>query len=153
MTQYFLLYSMEQVKTYVIKGSTYNWWSSIYVSRDSVEIRHSQSRLKRMAGTAPIAICGHSSWSIFFYRSARAPFITRYMKEINYAWWSLAVRANLEMFDVLRIDHLGLWGILGDSLRSCKCYRGKWIKGQIWSCLRNWKSNWVSFQSLQRTLA
>ncbi len=29
---------MGKVKTYANKGSTYNWWSSIYVSRDSVEM-------------------------------------------------------------------------------------------------------------------
>jgi len=52
------------------------------------------------------------------------------MKEDGYAWWVARVKANLEMFDILRIDHFrgfeSYWSIpYGDETAK----NGKWCKG------------------------
>ena len=52
------------------------------------------------------------------------------MKKENYSWWVNRLRAALERYDVVRIDHFrafeSYWRIPGDSVTAKK---GKWIKG------------------------
>jgi len=52
------------------------------------------------------------------------------MKKENYAWWVSRLRAALERYDVVRLDHFrgfeSYWRIPGDSVTAKK---GKWAKG------------------------
>jgi len=52
------------------------------------------------------------------------------MKKENYSWWVNRLRAALQRYDVVRIDHFrafeSYWSIPGDSITAKK---GKWVKG------------------------
>ena len=53
-----------------------------------------------------------------------------YMKKTNYEWWNKRIEGNLELFDILRIDHFrGIAGYYTIPYGATNAREGKWITG------------------------
>ena len=53
-----------------------------------------------------------------------------YHKKTNYRWWNNRIKTNLELFDLLRIDHFrGFSGYYAIPYHDTTARNGKWIKG------------------------
>lgn len=53
-----------------------------------------------------------------------------YMKKTNYSWWDKRIKNNLELFDILRIDHFrGIAAYYTIPYGSVNARVGEWVKG------------------------
>ncbi len=139
-TQYLFFKQWEKLKKYANKkGVQIIGDAPIYVSADSADVWAHPSLFQLDGGNLPTAVAGcppdafsedGQLWGNPLYRWDA-------MAGDNYAWWIARLRANLEMFDILRIDHFrgfeSYWAIpYGDDTAK----NGKWVKGPGLSFIR-----------------
>ena len=132
-TQYLCYKQWEKLKKYANKkGVRMVGDAPIYVSADSADVWAHPELFQLDESNLPTAVAGcppdafsedGQLWGNPLYRWER-------MEEDGYAWWISRIKANLEMFDVLRIDHFrgfeSYWAIpYGDETAK----NGKWRKG------------------------
>ncbi len=104
----------------------------IYVAYDSVEMwqsRHlfdvdAQGRALSLAGTPPDYFTPEGQfWGNPIYN-------WKYMAETNYSWWIERIKFNLEIYDILRIDHFrgfeSYWAVPSGASSAAEGY---WVKG------------------------
>lgn len=132
-TQYLFFQQWGKLKKYANKkGVSIIGDAPIYVSGDSSDVWANPGLFQLDQENIPTAVAGvppdafsedGQLWGNPLYR-------WDVMKEDGYAWWVARIRANLEMFDILRIDHFrgfeSYWSIpYGDKTAQ----GGKWCKG------------------------
>ena len=128
----------------------------IYVSRDSVEMWAQPELFKTDETGRPVTVAGTPAdqFSSTGQYWGNPIYNWEYMKKSHYSWWVWRVQTNLEMFDVLRIDHFrgfeAYWEI---PYGAANATEGKWTKGPDLELFKELESSWVSFQSLRKTLA
>lgn len=132
-TQYLFFKQWEKLKKYANKkGVSIIGDAPIYVSADSADVWANPGLFCLDGDNIPTVVAGcppdafsedGQLWGNPIYR-------WDVMKEDGYSWWISRIKANLEMFDVLRIDHFrgfeSYWSIpYGDETAR----GGKWVKG------------------------
>lgn len=132
-TQYLFFQQWGRLKKYANKrGISIIGDTPIYVSGDSADVWANPGLFQLDENNTPTAVAGcppdafsedGQLWGNPLYR-------WDVMKEDGYAWWVERIKANLSMFDVLRIDHFrgfeSYWSVpYGDKTAR----GGKWVKG------------------------
>lgn len=132
-TQYIFFKQWEKLKKYAGKrGVKIIGDAPIYVSGDSADVWAHPELFQLDENNLPTAVAGcppdafsedGQLWGNPLYR-------WDVMGEAGFGWWISRLRANLEMFDILRIDHFrgfeSYWSIpYGDETAK----NGKWCKG------------------------
>ena len=132
-TQYLFFRQWGELKKYAgKKGIKIIGDAPIYVSADSADVWANPGLFQLDSSGMPTAVAGcppdafsedGQLWGNPLYR-------WDLMKEDGYSWWISRLKANLDMFDILRIDHFrgfeSYWSIpyADDTAKN-----GKWCKG------------------------
>lgn len=120
----------------------------IYVSGDSADVwanrdlfkmaktKESKSVFEKVAGVPPDYFCADGQlWGNPIYDWAKH-------KSTKFSWWMDRIRANFELFDVLRIDHFralsSYWEVDSDA-KTAKV--GEWVKGPGMDFFDEYKKN------------
>jgi 4-alpha-glucanotransferase len=132
-TQYLFFSQWERVKSYAHeKGITIIGDMPLYIASDSVDVwansdlflLDDQKKPTVLSGCPPDAFTDEGQfWGNPIYRWEKHD-------EQNFSWWIARLRANLKLYDIIRLDHFrGLesyWEIPGGSTNAV---HGRWVKG------------------------
>ena len=114
------------------KGISFIGDIPIYVNEDSADVWGNPYLFKLSAAFKPVFVAGvpPDYFSKTGQRWGNPIYDWDRIKTSNYQWWMQRIRHNLNLFDVIRIDHfrglMGYWEIPADEKTAIK---GHWTKG------------------------
>ena len=132
-TQYLFFKQWNALKQYANeRGIQIIGDAPIYVSMDSSDVRSQPELFQLDEANVPIEVsgCPPDAFSADGQLWGNPLYRWDLMKEDGYAWWIKRIKANLAMYDVLRIDHFrGLESYYAIPYGETTARNGKWRKG------------------------
>ena len=132
-TQFEFIKQYKALKTYAnSKGISIMGDLPIYVAFDSVEVWKYPELFELDEKHDPIRVagCPPDCFSVDGQLWGNPLYNWEYHKKTNYKWWNGRINQNLELFDLLRIDHFrGFSGYYAIPFKDTTARNGKWVKG------------------------